>query len=306
MPNKGLWMNQSFFSKLESFSFLTIFGEKAKEFLQGQLTCDLAHLKLSEAIFGSYCDYKGRVLANFWLWQQDSERIHLLLPTTMREQLKKHLTKFALFSKVKIEENSTFKALFYCSNSPMSSEGFNGKIQENLVALAKIPVRLPNDYLLYLLVYEEVYDQSNLFSNSIKIFDETISNFLLVLSGICLIQPETAELFIPQMLGLDQLGAVSFRKGCYVGQEVIARTQHLGKLKRHLYRAKLVLSPSLKVGDNILNSDQEVVGKVAAYSHDLTESHVLGVIQDSVIGQPLLLACEPLKELSVVSFPEPI
>lgn len=98
-------------------------------------------------------------------------------------------------------------------------------------------------------------------------------------SGLVWIYPQTRELLIPQMVNLEQWDGVSFKKGCYVGQEIIARTENLGKLKRHLYRAEIDNSP-LQIGDPILNSEKTPIGLVVEKSSE----KILAVLQDQLLS----------------------
>ena len=93
---------------------------------------------------------------------------------------------------------------------------------------------------------------------------------------IVLIEPSTSGRFTPQMLDLEKHGAVSFNKGCYLGQEVVARTQHLGKLKRHLHQITLPPDNTLNVGDSLFTESQQEAGIIVARIHN----QALAVIQD--------------------------
>lgn len=114
--------------------------------------------------------------------------------------------------------------------------------------------------------------------------------------GIAFITPETTELFLPQMLNLEKFNGLSFKKGCFVGQEIIARTQHLGKLKRHLYRFESNASETLNVGDTIKNNNDEPIGTVVStVSLDNNNTGYLAVIEDRSLDTltPKPIACHP-------------
>lgn len=103
--------------------------------------------------------------------------------------------------------------------------------------------------------------------------------------GISWIQPETSELFTPQMINWQKLGGVSFKKGCYIGQEVVARTEHLGQLKRHLYTGDLQCNENHQVGD-VIFSEQNEAGIITKIS----DKKFLAVIQDQFATQQLRCA----------------
>jgi len=99
------------------------------------------------------------------------------------------------------------------------------------------------------------------------------------------ILPATTEQFTPQMIDLQEYGGVSFNKGCYLGQEIIARTEHLGTLKRHLYYLTLEKMTKIHVGDSIKNNHQHIAGIVVAVSH----TQISAVLEDRFIKEPLQL-----------------
>ena len=112
----------------------------------------------------------------------------------------------------------------------------------------------------------------------------------LIKQGIAFIYPETSGLFTPQMINWEKHGGVSFTKGCYVGQEVVARTQHLGKLKRHLHTfifegdsASVLLFP----GADLMNAEQQPVGIICDSAFEGHALYVLAVVQDAVISLAL-------------------
>lgn len=109
-------------------------------------------------------------------------------------------------------------------------------------------------------------------------------------SGIAFIYPKTSLAFTPQMINWEKHGGVSFEKGCYVGQEIVARTQHLGKLKRHLHKITINEQINAHPGDSITNGNGATVGTLcdALYHNDNTIG--LAVIHDSACGSALFLA----------------
>ena len=112
----------------------------------------------------------------------------------------------------------------------------------------------------------------------------------LIKQGIAFIYPETSLLFTPQMINWEKQGGVSFTKGCYVGQEIVARTQHLGKLKRHLHKLMITDATMLAVpGAELTNNECEVVGILCDAVFDGKNLHALAVIQDDALESPLYL-----------------
>ena len=98
--------------------------------------------------------------------------------------------------------------------------------------------------------------------------------------GLCLLQPKTSLLFTPQMINLDKFGGVSFDKGCYVGQEIVARTEHLGTLKRHLHHLQIESDSPLNPGDPLIKNNNEIGTIADAIEIKKNHYEVLAVIED--------------------------
>lgn len=107
--------------------------------------------------------------------------------------------------------------------------------------------------------------------------------------GIAFIYPETSLLFTPQMINWEKHGGVSFEKGCYVGQEIVARTQHLGKLKRHLHELTIEQTDSITPGDKLVNPQGDTIGIVCDAASSDKGALCLAVIQDRALDDAILL-----------------
>lgn len=250
---------------LNSFTTLKFFGEKTQEFLQGQLTCDMQKISQhSEYSFAAVCDHRGRMVANFWVvkWHDD---FLFILPKNMSDIIKNHLEKYAVFSKVKISQENDFFIFALTLPNEFLKEQFSNTII----------IQLPNEDR------QVILSEKNNFSNSEITSDETIWKKNNIADQLCILYPETSLLFTPQMINLEKLGGVSFTKGCYVGQEIIARTEHLGTLKRHLHSLKVQSDQAVNPGNPLKNSKNEVVG-VVVEAVKFTENtyEILAVIQD--------------------------
>ena len=120
--------------------------------------------------------------------------------------------------------------------------------------------------------------------------------------GLVWIYPQTTASLIPQMINLQRWGAMSFTKGCYIGQEIIARTHYLGKLKRHLYRANVICQILPEPGDELKNQNNQNVGVIVEVaSKENKEYKLLVVIQDTVIDNDILFNQAALKNITIVS-----
>lgn len=255
-------------TQLRSFTALQFSGAKTQEFLQGQLTCDMRNLSSHGAFsLAACCDHRGRMIANFWVIN-DRDTFSFILPSSMCDIVKNHLEKYAPFSKVTITQSDAY----FIYSLFLSEQQLN---EIDLTQVIRISLFSDKRYILI--------SQKELFSNSKINTDEMEFKKNNILENLCILYPETSLLFTPQMIGLEKLGGVSFEKGCYVGQEIVARTEHLGTLKRHLHQLKIQSDQSVNVGDTLKNSENVDCG-VVTESVKITENsyQILAVIQDQM------------------------
>lgn len=246
-------------NRRSDFNCIQLTGANTQTFLQGQVTCDMNMLrKQGDYSFAACCDHKGRMVANFWIVRRENDFL-IVLPLAMQPILIDHLQKYAPFSRV------TLRA---CDEMMIYST------TDNLMRANPdtIIITLPNPNR-HLILSEQTLDASN--QNDSWIADN-IEDRLAILT------PKTSLLFTPQMIGLEKQGGVSFDKGCYVGQEIVARTHYLGKLKRHLQRMQIKTSQCPQPGDSITNDQGTHVGViVTAKQTNVNMADVLAVVQDT-------------------------
>ena len=237
-------------NKLDQYDLIEIKGKDAREFLNNQFTNDLKTLSENESCLGAWCSIKGRVLYTFRIWFEN-ETFWLLLPSVQTETFLKKLKMFIFRSDVTIDQNhdkyvyglSGKDAEQFLDNTPESDNAFV-KNEDDLVI--KIPSPTPRFMII---------------SNNEKT-EAGSSNWSLldIMAGIPEILPETADQFLPQMLDLENLGGLSFQKGCYPGQEIVARVKYRGELKQQLYTARVETNLQIKAGAALVTaSDKQVL-----------------------------------------------
>ncbi len=266
---------------IDNFALIEVSGAKAAQFLQGQFTCDILAINHGQAALGACCDHKGRMLANGWIGRQDQD-FFIFLPENMADFLITHLQKFAVFSKVNLSRKNDWLALNYSGPSSLPSLPDNEFIHSKLTYFSE------PDYFLHWLIGPAHNIRSIQQTLALTATDMTTleREYATLATHLIFIEPKTQNLFIPQMIGLEKLGGVSFKKGCYVGQEVIARTQHLGQLKRHLYPGHS--DYPLTKGEPLFNTQKEIAGHIAASSLSPQNSYLfLAVLQDKFITEPI-------------------
>jgi len=229
---------------LDTFGLLAFNGPDARAFLQGQLSCDVAGLAPDAVTPGSYSTPKGRMLATLLLWP-DADGFRLLLPRALCEPVRKRLSMFILRSKVKAEDLTAAQRLYgLLAGDPdalCAPLGIAAPAQAYRCATAEgyTAVRLDGDRVLLLAPAEPPPGGAL----SAAVNGDAAWALADIRGGLPWILPETQEQFVPQTANLDLIGGVSFSKGCYPGQEIVARMHYLGRLKERMLRAHVDAAP---------------------------------------------------------------
>lgn len=234
--------DSAFFCPLSHEGVLAVRGADAAKFLQGQLTCNLNYLSDTQASLGARCTQKGRMQSSFRILLQ-GDGVLLAMASELLEPQLADLKKYAVFSKSKLTDESAAWVRFGLSNADqaLASLGLELPAETDSVARSDtlIAIRVsPGRSELWVPVEQAEAVRAQL---ATQLQPADLNQWLLgqIRAGIGQVMPQTRELFIPQMLNLQAVGGVSFKKGCYTGQEIVARMQYLGKLKRRLYRLSL-------------------------------------------------------------------
>lgn len=242
----------AFVAPLTDLGLLAVSGEEAARFLHGQLTNDVEHLPEGVARWAGYCTAKGRLLSTFRYWR-DAAAIRLTVSRPQAQALAKRLSMFVLRAKAKVGDASDAHVLFGLCGEAVGTaaaqafavpvpgaDGASSAGDVHLVSLPPLPEPggAPGRPRWLLVVPAERAAQAwAAVSSAATPVSGAAWRRTEVLAGIPRIVPGTAELFVPQMLNFESVDGVNFRKGCYPGQEVVARSQYLGKLKRRMFVA---------------------------------------------------------------------
>lgn len=230
---------------LSRYGLLAYDGKDAAAFLHGQFTNDVKRLGPAGSQYGGYCSAQGRLLATFLMWQTPSGYC-VQLPAELLEPVRQRLAMFILRADVQGEDASDTRVRL-----GLAGDGAAAALRECAIAVPEAAdgvTRLPDGALLRLGQdrYELVVPRAEAprywesLARRLKPVGSACWEWLEIRAGIPSLRPATREQFVPQMANLELLGGVAFNKGCYVGQEVVARTQHLaGKLTRRMYLARI-------------------------------------------------------------------
>jgi hypothetical protein len=270
---------------------IAVTGEDARAFLQGQLSTDLEKLTPGSSQLSSWSNSKGRVVTALRVFQRD-DAIHLALHQSLLASVLKRLSLYVLRAKAELTDASESLARFGLAGPeatkliqkvglavPVNVNDVTGHGGVQVIRLHGKTHRYallgPSDALASLWKLSQ--------AAGARPVNEGQWSLLKILAGEPTVYPETSEHFVAQMLGLDELGAIDFKKGCYIGQEVIARSHYRGAVKRHLVHAQSAAPAVLKPGMElqVRGEDASVAEIVDAQRDDKGNWRMLLVIQDA-------------------------
>ena len=283
-----------------NFDLLRFHGSDAKVFLQGQLTCDLDQVTSDQAQFGGYCTPKGRLLANFMLWS-DAQGYLMQLPADVSASVAERLRKFVLRSTVKIERESGLRALGLAgpAASALVQQELGAPPQRRLAmavyARASV-VRLPGESFLLLAAPTAMTALWEALAKRAVPAGAECWNWVQIQAGVPWITAPTQDQFLPQMIGLDAIGGVSFGKGCYTGQEIVARTHFLGEVKRKLRFGRT--RGGVRAGDILLTTGGRCGTVLNAASIPGDGWVLLAVVSEQAAAQAVQIASGESVDLS--------
>ncbi len=240
---------------------LTIAGADAAKLLQGQITCNINDISDIKSSLGAICNPKGRAITTFLL-VKNADDFLMILPRELLASVKKRLQMYVLRADVSLTDSSDEWCLIGLSDGaahPAEAVDFATSRQKNII------VNLQSRSLIMAVADHAQTFWSEQVELGFQPEDSAQWRYLDILSGIPWLTVATSEEFIPQMLNLDKLGGISFNKGCYTGQEIVARTHYLGKAKREMFLAECDVlvspEPNTIIVDHSTGTEQSL-GKV--------------------------------------------
>jgi hypothetical protein len=278
-------------------------GGAVRTFLARQLTCDVEALAPDRPLLGAWLTSKGRVLSLLNLVELDDASVLLLLPATLAPDLLARMRMYVLREDVVLVPDPQLQVV-----------GLSGRAARECIAQVTpgaLPALVPLSRApgISLLVGPAKVVQGVAGRLGQPVLEAQRWRAALIRAGLPAVELNTRESFIPQMLNLDRLDAVSFSKGCYPGQEIVARTQHLGRIKRRMFVARGELGDGLaQPGDAIaVNGAMDAPGRVVLAAREGPGQILLAVLPlDAVAagaGFRLAAAHGPLLAISPPPYP---
>lgn len=240
---------------LPTSSVVLVSGRDARSFLQGQLTNDLLGLERHPGLLTAACNREGKVLEVLRL-ASDDDAVLIVVRHSLAAQLIVRLRSFVLRAQVSIDDASVALAV-----AGMLDRSMEGSWSQAAAAAAGVTMMVAGARRLLLVGPPASLE---MVMRGVERVSPANWDRACIEDGEPTIYPETAGLWIPQMLNLDLLAAVSFTKGCYVGQEIVARTQHLGRIKRRMLRYAGPAGASFAPGQPLYCGELRVAQVVAS------------------------------------------
>jgi hypothetical protein len=293
---------------LGHYGLLAVEGVDAEKFLQGQITCSSAEVSTTLSSPGAYCTAKGRIVTSFQLLRVDTNRFLLRMRRDLLDSAAQTLSKYIVFSKAKLTRADELIGIgLHGSNAAALVHELFGAtptgINATITAAGGLALQRDEAGTWFECWLPQPAAQQ-LWQRGLtqgRPAGTAYWHWLNIRAGLAEVSAANADTFIPQMLNYHLTGAVNFKKGCYTGQEIVARAYYRGQVKRHLIRATLS-GPAPAVGTAINDANGRAVGSVvnsvatAAGSAELlgvcggdTANQDQNLQIDGAILQPLVL-----------------
>lgn len=240
---------------LSHYSAISLTGEEKSKYLQGQVTCDVTTSSEHTLLVGAHCNAKGKVFSAFRLINRNCAHL-LVQPKASIDSSIAELKKYGVFAKVNIAQTDELQFIALVGDNSVSllknqfsrtPDSLNPVVQCDSTTL----VYLAGKQARYLIIDTEEVIESVLASIDLPLYPNAVWNLLEISEGFVQLSSESTSEYVPQMLNLQAIHGISFTKGCYLGQETVARMQYLGKNKKALFSLTTSLQNPIQADDII-------------------------------------------------------
>ena len=287
-------LSNNIISDLPYLSIIEISGADVESFLNGQFTINIGNITEHQLQFSAWCNPKGQVKTTFYIYRH-ADNFYILLPEVLKVSFLKQLGMYILRADVQLTDQSNSLAMIGLSleKSDVGQSDLLNQLPDNLAVLplAATEAELSSMQSRYIIVADNEQAESvrNTLTEQLADTDSSAWKLLDIQAGIPWLTPETSEKFLPQMLNLDLMGALDYQKGCYPGQEIIARLHYRGELKRNLYLATCTSKETPGPGASIVSSANKTVGTAIQAQIEVETTYLLAVIDNDSIQDNLFL-----------------
>jgi tRNA-modifying protein YgfZ len=278
----GAW-----FLTLDSMAITEVNGEDSKRFLQGQLSCNLLKLSEGNTLRGVLCNLKGRVIADVRVLSGDNA-VLLISRSDLQEKILATLNKYRVFFKTSLRATGTQYCVYGIGGVNLAAtvnalgislpDIADSCVRVQGITLISMPMSSLYALPRFLLVFERSSEQSQALWQTLRSLLESVPESMWTMADIRAGQAHPdlsqSEVFTPQLLNYDINGAIDFKKGCYTGQEIVARMFYKADAKRRLYYMNTKLVPGSDESEGVCAPADDVVMSVS-YADGTIESLVI-------------------------------
>ncbi len=293
---------------------IKIEGEDAQTFLHNQFTNDLKNgVTEANSQLSAYCSPKGRMLALFRIFKQN-DAYFMVMPRATLEATIKRLRMFVLMSKVTLTDVSDEMVCIGISGPDSEAKINNGfgstptEVDNVVTANDATAIRVPGETTRFEIFTPKSSADAliNQLKDNAAQVEDSVWELLNIRAGIPVVHIENVEAFVPQMTNLQAVNGLSFKKGCYPGQEVVARMQYLGKLKRRMYLLRLDSVAEIKPGDEVftaVDGSEHKAGTVVCAQSSDSVTDLLAVVEIASTENTLHIESSTGPALSMQTLP---
>lgn len=292
---------------IQNRTVLSLKGVDSAKFMQGQFSCDMNKVTHETFTHGACCNAKGRMVANFTIAKQEDDFL-LAIDSSLAESLQNHLKKYMVFFKSTLAPSDYVLTGIKGDNAEaILTDVFGGCPAQAFAQYhfsGGLITQLPFDagYELWLSPELAASKLPSVIERC-AVLTHTAWPLNLISHGLPQLTLENLEAQIPQMLNLGLVGGISFSKGCYTGQEIVARMQYLGKMKRHMYRLD-VKGTTIQPGDDVYTKDaKSPIGTVINCVTINGSCQALAVLEDKHLDSPLFIGSDLSTSAELLSLP---
>lgn len=299
---------------LSHFSTMVVAGGDAAELLQGQLTNDIDKIDKNSSQISGFCNRKGRMIANFRLFLHQNNYF-ISIKSDLVEHSIQHLQNYVLRSEVAIQDIS--EQLIHLGLSGDNAdkllapfvEGLNVVVDSVTFNENYIVIRVPGKPPRYEIFcsFEHAKTLWEAIAAKVSLANSAYWDYLNIQNGLPFIDNDTCEEFVPQMANMELINGISFEKGCYTGQEIVARTHYLGKQKRRTYHINILTDGKPKAGQQLAtetSTENQYIGTlITVHATAENKYEALAVIQIKSAEQEKLKLKDSASDITLLELP---